>query len=237
MGWICPSIPKLQRCNRCHLQMDKQFHLTHHNKCNYLSMLGLKLIHVCKRRPRILVICFPEYSNMTSGRRANLFQNYSSPKWIFWTNDNLQHFSLTYRGRETHICVSKLGHHWFRYALVTSSAPSHYMNQCWNIVNCTLGNIFQWHLNQNTTIFVTENAFENIVRKMSTIFLVPASMYKVGIRTDYLYIIVAMDSRFFKFLYFVFTKLPLNLIYKTFQSNASAEMIHCIRKRFMNNPM
>ena len=30
------------------LGMDKWFHLTFHNACNYLSMLGLKLIHVNK---------------------------------------------------------------------------------------------------------------------------------------------------------------------------------------------
>ena len=31
--------------------MDKWFHPTHHNGCNYLSLLGLKLIHVSKRGP------------------------------------------------------------------------------------------------------------------------------------------------------------------------------------------
>ena len=40
------SIPKLQRCNRWSLGMDKHFHATHYTVCNYLSMLGLKLNHV-----------------------------------------------------------------------------------------------------------------------------------------------------------------------------------------------
>ena len=44
MGWNYLSIPKLQRCNRWSLEMD-----TLYNGCNYLSMLGLKLIHVSKR--------------------------------------------------------------------------------------------------------------------------------------------------------------------------------------------
>ena len=41
MGWNNLTILKLQRCN----------HPTLHNWCNYLSMLGLKLISVSKRGP------------------------------------------------------------------------------------------------------------------------------------------------------------------------------------------
>ena len=52
MGWNYLSIPKLQRCNRWSLGMDKQFHPTFYNGCNYLSMLGLKLNHVSKRGPK-----------------------------------------------------------------------------------------------------------------------------------------------------------------------------------------
>ena len=36
-------------------------------------------------------------------------------------------------------------------------APSHYLNQCYLIANWTIENIFQWDLNQNTTIFVRKN--------------------------------------------------------------------------------
>ena len=49
MGWNYLSIPKLQRCNRWSLGMDKQFHPTLFWARNYLSMLGLKLNHVSKR--------------------------------------------------------------------------------------------------------------------------------------------------------------------------------------------
>ena len=52
MGWNYLSIPKLQRCNRWSLGMDKWFHTTLYNGCNYLSMLGLKLNHVSKRGRR-----------------------------------------------------------------------------------------------------------------------------------------------------------------------------------------
>ena len=49
MGWNYLSIHKLQRLHRWSLRMDKQFHPTFYNGCNYLSMLGLKLNHVSKR--------------------------------------------------------------------------------------------------------------------------------------------------------------------------------------------
>ena len=52
MGWNYLSIPKLQRLHRWSLGMDKYFHPMHHNGCNYLSMLGLKLNHVSKRGHR-----------------------------------------------------------------------------------------------------------------------------------------------------------------------------------------
>ena len=41
-----------------------------------------------------------------------------------------------------HICVSKSDQHWFRQWLVAYSAPSHYLNQCWVIVNWTRGRNF-----------------------------------------------------------------------------------------------
>ena len=50
-----------------------------------------------------------------------------------------------------HTCVGKLGQHWFRWWLVTSSAPSHYLNQCKNIVNLTMRNNIQLNLNQNVS--------------------------------------------------------------------------------------
>ena len=62
-----------------------------------------------------------------------------------------------------HICVSELGQRWFRLWLVVYSAPSHYLNQFWSIVNWTIGNKFQWNFNQNTKFFIHENASENIV--------------------------------------------------------------------------
>ena len=43
------------------------------------------------------------------------------------------------------------------------SVPSHYLNQCCLIVNWTL----QWNSNQNTKLFIHENAFENTIWEMA----------------------------------------------------------------------
>ena len=52
VGWNHLSIPKLHRLHRWSLGMDKLFHPTLYQACNYLSELGLKLNHVSKRVPR-----------------------------------------------------------------------------------------------------------------------------------------------------------------------------------------
>ena len=36
---------------------------------------------------------------------------------------------------EKHICVTELGHHWFRWWVVARAAPSHHRNQCWLLIN------------------------------------------------------------------------------------------------------
>ena len=58
-------------------------------------------------------------------------------------------------------------HHWFWEWLVAWSAPSLCLNQCWNIINWTLGNKLQWNYNRNFHIFIHENAFENVFWLMS----------------------------------------------------------------------
>ena len=67
--------------------------------------------------------------------------------------------TLTHWGWVTHICVSKL-------TIIGSenglSAPSHYLNQSWNIVNSNLGKKFQWNIKQNSYIFIQWNAFKNV---------------------------------------------------------------------------
>ena len=53
------------------------------------------------------------------------------------------------------------------------SAPSHYLNQCWNIVNWILRNKLQWNFNRNSNIFIQENALENVVCEMASILSRP----------------------------------------------------------------
>ena len=62
--------------------------------------------------------------------------------------------------------------------------PSHYLKQCWNIVNWTLGNKLHWNLNRNLNIVIQENAFENVVWKMATILSRPQSV-KPSIKQTY----------------------------------------------------
>ena len=72
----------------------------------------------------------------------------------------------------TQVSLSKPGHHWFRWCLVTFSATSYYLYQCWHIVNWTLENQLQRNLNRNSDIFIQENAVENVF-KMTTKFSRP----------------------------------------------------------------
>ena len=46
---------------------------------------------------------------------------------------------------------------------------NHYLNQCWNIVNWTLGNKLQLNLNQNLYISIQINEVENVVRNLAAI--------------------------------------------------------------------
>ena len=64
-------------------------------------------------------------------------------KW----SDNLTHWSLV-----AHIGVRKINHHWSRKWLVVCSAPNHYLNQCWNIVDLNLRNELPWNLERNSYI-------------------------------------------------------------------------------------
>ena len=52
MEWSYSSIPKLQRCNRWSLGMNRSFPPTLYWTCDYLSMVGLKLYYVSKSGPR-----------------------------------------------------------------------------------------------------------------------------------------------------------------------------------------
>ena len=68
----------------------------------------------------------------------------------------LQH---PYWSRVTHICDRKLTIISLD-NIVAWSAPSHYLNQCLNIVISNHRGNFQWYLQRHSYIFIQENAFE-----------------------------------------------------------------------------
>ena len=78
---------------------------------------------------------------------------------------------LTHWDRATHTYVGNLTITGSDNGIVAWSAPNHYLNQCWNIVNWTLRNKLQLDFDQNSYIFIQENAFENVVCETAAILL------------------------------------------------------------------
>ena len=79
---------------------------------------------------------------------------FQSSLWIAGLNfnvDMLRHSkpTLTHWGLVTHICISKHDHY-------CRSAPSHFPNQCWFIVNLTLQCKIQWNFNLNSNFSLTK---------------------------------------------------------------------------------
>ena len=72
-------------------------------------------------------------------------------------------------------------HHWFRRWLVACSAPSHYLNKCWNVVNWTLKDKLHWNFNLNPLILIQENVFENVVLKTAAILPRPLPGFKIAL--------------------------------------------------------
>ena len=78
-------------------------------------------------------------------------------------------YQLTHLLLVSHICVTESGQHWFRKWLVAYSAPSHYPNQRWVIVNWDLRNKRLWNFDRITKLLIHENASENVVYEMAAI--------------------------------------------------------------------
>ena len=53
------------------------------------------------------------------------------------------------------------------------AVPSHYLNQCWLIVNWTPENSFHWNINQSKTNSIQENVLEDVVWKTAVILFLP----------------------------------------------------------------
>ena len=57
--------------------------------------------------------------------------------------------TLTHLPPVSHICRNELGQHWFRQWLAPCSAPGHYLNQCWLVINWIFRNKLRWNSGQN----------------------------------------------------------------------------------------
>ena len=72
---------------------------------------------------------------------------------------------ISHWGWMTRICVGKL-------TIIGSynglSARSHYLNQCWYIIDWTPGNKIRWKLDRKWYFFIQENAFENVIWELLT---------------------------------------------------------------------
>ena len=72
------------------------------------------------------------------------------------------------------MCVNESGQHEFRKWLVAYSAPSHYLNQCWVIVNWTLRDKLPRNFKQNTQIFFQFTITQHWFRKWLVAYSVPS---------------------------------------------------------------
>ena len=79
----------------------------------------------------VLISCFPECS------RVCVMKPFFK---------SLKHnWCLTHSGQLMYICISNIGYHWFRYWLASCWTPTHYLNQCWHVVNSLSPGKFEWN--------------------------------------------------------------------------------------------
>ena len=141
----------------------------------------------------------------------------------------------THCGRVTHICVSELAIIGSDKWLAAWTAPSHYLNQCWNIVN--------WNLRkQNPYIFIQEIAFENVVCEMAAILSRPQYVNKSSGLYDALTHILQgcftdTEEMVWFYLFIMMPPSPTYLLWKyisIFNSNLIHVAWHVVAKKDMN---
>ena len=94
------------------------------------------------------------------------------------------------------------------------SAPSHYLNQCQNIVNWTFRNKLRWNFIRNSYIFI-KNAFKNVVCEME--FILPWPQY--------------VDIYSSRVKIYWLQKVPLTLLFTRSISQLSLVITRCIATR------
>ena len=77
-----------------------------------------------------------------NGRNKLKLQNAMSLSMPFYWNVQW----LTLRPSDAYSMLQQTCHHWFKYWLVAWSAPSHYLNQFWNVVDLTNLHELQWNI-------------------------------------------------------------------------------------------
>ena len=95
---------------------------------------------------------------------------------------NMENASIWWR---QHVCVSESGRHWFRKWLVAYSVPSHYPNQCWDIVNWTPRNILQWNFNLNSNMSIHKCIWKDRLRNGGH-FVSASTTHHIGMKLLYM---------------------------------------------------
>ena len=109
----------------------------------------------------------------------NQWLNYNLSKWhVYWYPPNMRCMAWCWPCLHLVQCVD-----FFRRCLGNfnglvqdcniSIAITLRLNQCWPIVNWTRTNKLWWNHNRNSNIFIEENAFQNVVWKMSAVLSRP----------------------------------------------------------------
>ena len=141
MSWPCPHT--LWTCYHTMWTKPKPSVNMHRITKNACSMLKQALYfldldaHVtrsdieCSRTPCCLWAAYgATWTRSMSMKTRTSGSPCSRSVWGLWWRT-----ALTYLPLVPDICVRESGQHWFRWWLVACSAPSHYLNQCFVIVN------------------------------------------------------------------------------------------------------
>ena len=101
---------------------------------------------------------------------------------------------LTHWGQIMHLCISRLGHHWFTVLLDICLAPSHYLNQCRIIVDWITGNVFcVCEICIKIQQFTWKKIyFENVVWQMAGILSLPRCVDFISMIMDVLLPVTCM---------------------------------------------
>ena len=146
-SWSYIDVLGQERRNSSVLAMELRLSCTKPSMYNLINMSGTSVISQCRIYASVNWVIIGSGNTLSPCRRQAI--------------KSLRPGDAYMRQWTSHYC--------FRQWLVAWPAPSHYLNQCWNIVYWTLRNKLRWNVNRNSYIFIQENAFQNVVWKMAAI--------------------------------------------------------------------